>query len=267
MRFTREDGLRLERWCNVLAAAASVLFGLPVPGQAQTVIERASEVRFQLDLKVPASALAPMLPAGWTFNIATQGPAKDANLRVVFIDRVTVNGPDGKPVGTGSGRLVYLIVPVKDASGTGSQLVVGGITANPADAPGPFGTYLPASTHSMQRSVSGTLAAMVEAQDWVFAAATGERLELHVTFEKAVSNRGAPSDTRFYSAKSPSVVQVHRQEQMVDILRNVTTNPVDRVKRTSFTAGGGSFARIFDGTETILSWDNFIWVDRTVLAP
>ncbi|MDO8795052.1 MAG: hypothetical protein Q7J25_10585 [Vicinamibacterales bacterium] len=250
-----------------LAIAVWLASGAAWPASAQTVVERASEVRFQLDLKVPASALTPMLPAGWSFNIAPQGPARDANLRVVFIDRVTVNGPDGKPVGTGSSRLVYLIVPVKDGAGAAGQLVIGGITADPADAPGPFGMYLPASTHSMQRSVGGTQAAMRESQDWVFAAATGERLELHVTFEQAVPNRGAPADTRFYSAKNPSVVQIHRQEQMVDILRNVTTNPVDRVKETSFTAGGGSFGKIFDGTEKILSWDNFIWVDRTVLAP
>ena len=252
---------------GAVVGALLTLATFTVAAAAQTVTENAAEVRFQLDLKVPEGALAPMLPAGWSYNIAAQGPAKDANLRVVFIDRVTVNEPDGKPVGKGSSRLVYLIVPVKDAAGTAGQLVIGGITADPADAPGPFGMYLPASTHSMQRSVSGTLGAMVESQDWVFAASTGERLELHVTFEKAVPNRAAPAETKFYSARNPSVVQTHRQEQMVDIMRNVTTNPIDRVKKTSFTAGGGSFAKIFDGTETILSWDNFVWVDRTVLVP
>ena len=252
---------------RIFVAAALLVSGAAWPASAQTVVERASEVRFQLDLKVPEPALTPMLPAGWSFNIAAQGPAKDANLRVVFIDRVTVNGPDGKPVGIGSSRLVYLIVPVKDATGAAGQLVIGGITADPADAPGPFGMYQPASTHSMRRSVGGTQAAMTESQDWVFAAATGERLELHVTFEKAVPNRAAPSDTRFYSAKNPSVVQIHRQEQMVDIMRNATTKPADRAKETSCKAGGGSFGKIFDGTETILSWDNFIWVDRTVLIP
>ncbi|MEQ1898634.1 MAG: hypothetical protein ABL971_14740 [Vicinamibacterales bacterium] len=252
---------------NPVAGAVLMLATFTVQAAAQTVLENATEVRFQLDLTVPEAALGPMLPAGWSYNIAAQGPAKGANLRVVFIDRVTVNGPDGKPVGKGSSRLVYLVVPVKDAAGTASQLVIGGITADPADAPGPFGMYLPASAHSMQRSVSGTFGAMVEAQDWVFAAATGERLELHVTFQKAVPHRAAPADTKFYSAKNPSVVQIHRQEQLVDIIRNVTTKPVDRVKKTSFTAGGGSFAKIFDGTETILSWDNFIWVGRTVLVP
>lgn len=252
---------------NRVAGAVLILAACTVQTAAQSVLEHASEVRFQLDLKVPEAALAPLLPAGWSYNIAAQGPAKDANLRAVFIDRVTVNGPEGKPVGQGSSRLVYLVVPVKDAAGAASQLVIGGITADPADAPGPFGMYLPASTHSMQRSVSGTLGAMVESQDWVFAASTGERLELHVTFEKVVPNRAAFADTKFYSAKNPAVVQIHRQEQLVDILRNATTKPVDRVKKTSFTAGGGSFATIFDGTETILSWDNFIWVDRTVLVP
>jgi len=35
---------------------------------------------------------------------------------------------------------------VKDASGGNAQLVIGGLTADSADAPGPFGNYLPAST-------------------------------------------------------------------------------------------------------------------------
>jgi hypothetical protein len=48
-------------------------------------------------------------------------------------------------------------------------------------------------------------------------------------------------------------MQIHRQEQMVDILRNVTTDTPDRVKEYSFRARGGSFAKIFDGTKRILS--------------
>ena len=106
-----------------------------------------AETRFQLDLKVPDAALASYLPKGWTPNVAVQGPAKDCNLRAVFIDRVTINGPDGKPVGKGSNRLVYLVAPVKDPSGASVQLVIGGLTEDPADAPGPFGDYLLATTH------------------------------------------------------------------------------------------------------------------------
>src|ERR1700683_2009314 len=103
----------------------------PVESKA---LETSLEKRFQLDLRVPDAALNALLPAGWTPNIATQGAAKDANLRAVFIDRVTINGPDGKPVSKGSNRLVYLVAPVKDPTGATVQIVIGGLTEDPADA-------------------------------------------------------------------------------------------------------------------------------------
>src|SRR5260370_669712 len=122
---------------------------------AETMVEHSCEARFQLDLHVPDAALMPLLPAGFTLNVAAQGAAKDANLRAVFIDRVTINGPDGKPAGRGSNRLVYLVAPVKDAAGANVQLVIGGLTEQQADAAGPFGVYRVATTHGMQRSTSG----------------------------------------------------------------------------------------------------------------
>jgi len=47
----------------------------------------------------------------------------------------------------------------------------------------------------------------------------------------------------------------------------VTTNPPDRVREFSFTAGGGSYASLFDGSQQPLSWDNIVWLDRDVLTP
>ena len=235
---------------------------------AETMVEHSSEARFQLDLKVPDAAIMAMLPAGFTMNVAAQGAAKDCNLRAVFIDRVTINGPDGKPLGKGSNRLVYLVVPVKDPSGMNAQLVIGGLTEDPADAPGPFGVYRLATTHTMQRgtAVYGS-GPILDSQDWVFAAASGERLELHIKYERGVANKGNPNDTRFYSAKTPGFFQISHQEQVLDILRNTTTNPPDRVKEFSFKGSGGSYAKLFDGTEKVLSWDNILWINRTVSIP
>jgi hypothetical protein len=235
---------------------------------AETMVESSAETRFQLDLHVPDAALQAFLPAGFAPNVAAQGAAKDANLRAVFIDRVTINGPDGKPVGKGSNRLVYLVAPVKDPSGANVQLVIGGLTEDPSDAPGPFGAYLPATTHTMQRSTSaGNSGPILDSQDWQLAAAGGERLELHIKYERGVGNKGNPADTKFYSAKNPGFYQISRQEQVLDILRNTTTNPPDRVKEFSFKAGGGSFAKLFDGTEKVLSWDNILWIHRSVFLP
>jgi len=245
----------------------AVLAGLVGYAGAETMVEYSSEARFQLDLHVPDAVLQSFLPPGWTPNIATQGAAKDANLRAVFIDRMTINGPDGKPVGKGSNRLVYLVAPVKDPTGANVQLVIGGLTEDPGDAPGPFGNYLQATTHTMQRSTSSGSGPIIDSQDWVFVANTGERLEMHIKYERGVANKGNPADVKFYSAKNPTFYQISRQEQVLDILRNATTNPPDRVKEFSFKAGGGTYSKLFDGTEKLLSWDNILWINRSVSVP
>jgi len=253
---------------GALVALAAVA-GLVRQANAQAMVEYSAETRFQLDLHVPDAAVKASLPPGWTLNVAPQGPAKDANLRAIFVDRVTINGPDGKPLGkTGSNRLVYLAAPVKDPSGANAQLVIGGLTEDPADAPGPFGVYLLATTHTMQRSTSSSgNGPIIDSQDWVFGAATGEHLELHIKYERGMGNKGNPADTKFYSAKNPSFYQISKQEQVLDILRNVTTTPPDRVKEFSFKASGGSYAKLFDGTEKPLSWDNILWLNRAVSLP
>src|SRR5437899_8631487 len=202
-----------------------VLAAIAPCSSAQTMMEHSAEARFQLDLHVPDAAIMSYLPQGFTLNVATQGAAKDANVRAVFIDRVTINAPDGKPVGKGSNRLVYLVVPVKDPAGTASQLVIGGLTEDPADAPGPFGVYVAATTHTMQRSTSSSgKGPLMDSQDWVFSTPAGEHFELHIKYERGVANRAAPAEVKFYSAKNPSFYQVSKQEQVLDILRNATTN-------------------------------------------
>ena len=159
---------------------ATTLAAGAIPVAAQTPVESSAEVRFQLDLKVPDAAIAPLLPPGFTMNVSAQGAAKDCNLRAIFIDRLTINAADGKPVGKGSNRLVYLAAPVKDPSGANAQLVVGGLTGDPVDAPGFFGNYLRAATATAKRTVSGEGANVTETQDWVFQAASGEHLEMQI---------------------------------------------------------------------------------------
>jgi hypothetical protein len=255
--------MRAPSAVRVLLAAAAMLSC----ATAETLVESSMETRFQLDLHVPDAALERLLPNGFTLNVAAQGPAKDANLRAVFIDRVTINGPDGKPAAKGSNRLVYLVAPVKDPAGANAQVVIAGLTEDPADAPGPFGVYLAASTHTMQRSTSSGAGPVRESQDWVFRSAGGEHLELHITYERGVAAKANPADVKFYSAKNPGFYQISRQEQVLDIMRNVTTTPPDRVQQFSFKAGGGSYAKLFDGTEKALSWDNILWIHRSVLLP
>ena len=247
---------------------AALFIGAAASLTAQTTVETSSETRMQLDLKVPDDALKAFIPSGFTSNVAAQGAAKDCNLRLVFIDRVTINGPDGKPLGKGSNRLVYLVAPVKDSTGANAQLVISGLTEDPADAPGPFGNYLLATTHDMRRTTTASATGpIIDTQDWVFTAATGEHLELHMKYERGSGNQSKPADQKFFSAKNPTFYQISNQQQVLDILRNTTTNPPDRVKEFSLKVSGGSYAKLFSTPPGVLSWDNILWINRTISVP
>ena len=83
--------MRSMSFAAVRVAIAAVAFvQMPQHASGQTMVEYSAESRFQLDLHVPDAAMASFLPAGWTLNVSTQGAAKDANLRAIFVDRVTI---------------------------------------------------------------------------------------------------------------------------------------------------------------------------------
>ena len=235
--------------------------------KAETFVEQAIEHRFQLDFHVPDAALQKMLPASWVPVVATAGNAKDANLRMIFIDRVDVLGSDGKPLGKGSSRMVYLAIPVKQTTGnTAGQMIIGGLTEDAADAPGPFGVYQRATTAKMSRSIDTAGGAVLVTEDWDFAAANGERMQVHVKYERQAATKGG-GEVKFFNPSDPSKYQIFKTEQGIDITRNATTNPPDRVKEFSYKASGGRIGALFDGSEKVLSWDSFPWYNRTVLAP
>src|SRR4051812_17789285 len=252
---------------STLVALALAAASLTSPSFAQTLLEQAAEHRYQLDFRVNDAALAKMLPAGWEAVIATQGPAKDANLRMIFIDRMAIMGGDGKPAARPTARLVYLAIPVKQtAGGATGQIIIYGLTEHAADAPGAFGVYQHANVAEMSRRAVASGGVMTGAEDWEFAAASGERMELHVEYERGPATKGG-AEVKFYFPNDPAKFQIFKTDQAIDIMRNPTTTPPDHIKSFSYKAGGGKIAALFDGTEKVVSWDSFPWYIRTVSAP
>src|SRR5580692_12883184 len=95
---------------TIIAAAVLAAFSGGT-ANAQTLVEQSAEVRMQLDLAVSPQALKALLPEGWEPFVATSGAAKDCNVRLIFVDRVDIDGPDGAPLGTD--LMVYLASPIK----------------------------------------------------------------------------------------------------------------------------------------------------------
>jgi hypothetical protein len=237
------------------------------PPIAGTWLETDSEVRLQLDFHVPDAALAAALPAGFTPNVATQGPATNANIRLVFIDRIGVTGPDNRVLGNGMRRMVYLAAPAHDtAHNVNVQVIVGGIVSDPADTPGPFGNYLPATDHKMARSTTADASGVSGEEHWMFAAAGGEHAAFDVAYDRAAPASRGTGDTRFVSGSDPTMVQIHRLDQGLDITWNATTG-ANRAHDYKWDVGGGTWAKLFDGTEQLLSIDVIDWLTREVYTP
>ena len=163
----------MTRTVQAALLSTAALFAVLPAASAETVLEQAAEHRFQLDFHVNDAALQKMLPQGWEPLVATQGPAKDANLRLIFIDRMSIVGADGKQKGRGAERMAYLAIPVKQTSGMGTgQMIIAGLTEDTGDVPGAFGNYLHATTAKVSRSTASAGGAVEAQEDWEFSGAT-----------------------------------------------------------------------------------------------
>jgi hypothetical protein len=248
------------------SAIAAALIGSTGVAKAQNLIEQSAEVRMQLDLAVSPEALKALLPDGWEPFVATSGAAKDCNVRLIFVDRVDINGSDGAPVG--SEQMVYFASPIKKTGSNemSGQMVIDGITSNPKAAPGPFNVYQAASAYRVERSTHAAGGPIENEDTWDFTGANGEHLSLHLTYERGVA-RKLGAESKFFSAADPSAYQIWKVDQGLDIMRNATVPVKDHVKTFEFKASGGRVAKLFDGNERVVSVDALHWYNRAISSP
>ena len=250
----------------VKGSALLLVAGFAVRAQAESLLERSAETRMQLDFVVSDAALKTFLPPGWETDVATSGGAKDCNLRMIFVDRSDITAADGAP--KGSSQLVYLEVPVKKSGGDLSgRMVIGGLTADPKDAPGPFGVYRAAVSHRMERSTTVTSGQPIQtSEDWQFEGPGGERMELQLKYERRVARRGT-GEIKLFSGADPSVYQIVKLAQGLDPMRNATVPSRDTVSAFQYKGTGGILTTLFDGRERVVSIDSIHWNDRAVYLP
>lgn len=248
----------MKQVVGMMAAALTLMPGMMYGQAAQlpqmNVSAQSSEYRYQIDFKVNDAALAKFLPAGWVPNVATQGPAKDCNLRLILSDISNLAGADGKLMGSGSNLVAFLEAPVKSADGkeTG-RMVLAGVGQNESD-PG-YGTMEKATTAKSTRSTNDADGTTVVEETWSFAGSDGSKADVHVKYTRKPANRSV-AIVNFYNPSDPKSFVPVKTEQQTDITRNLATNPPDRVMDFSYKVSGGKFGKLFDGSQKVLSWDS-----------
>ena len=147
-------------------------------------------------------------------------------------------------------------------------MIIDGLTADPKDAPGPFGVYRVATSHRMERStraVAGATPQIVE--DWDFTGANGEHMDLHLKYERGVARKGG-AEIKMFSGANPDFHQIVRISQGLDAMRNATVPaPRDLVSEFTYRATGGNLGALFDGKERVISIDSIQWHNRAIYLP
>jgi hypothetical protein len=246
--------------------AAGAMGGAMPPAVADTLVENSAEFRFQLDFQVNGAALQKLLPAGWEPAIATQGPAKDCNLRLIFIDRIDVTNPDNTPKTTD--QIATIEIPVKQ-TGTNNvgRMIINGLVSDSKEVPGPFGNYVHASSVKVSRSFSTIEGVTVGDENWLFIGPNGELLETHVKYERGAARKNPTGEVKFFNPAKPDTYQIFKVDSGLDIMKNASVPLKDRVKEFSYKVTGGKLGGLFDGTEKALSWDSFHWYNRAISNP
>jgi hypothetical protein len=246
--------------------AAGAMGGAIAPAVADALVENSAEFRFQLDFKVNDAALQKLLPAGWEPAVATQGPAKDCNLRLIFIDRIDVTNPDNTPKTTD--QLAIIEIPVKQTgTNNAGRMIINGLASEAKEAPGAFGVYSHAPNVKVSRSFSTIEGVTVGEENWLFVGANGEILETHVKYERGPARKNPTGEVKFFNSAKPDTYQIFKVDSGLDIMKNVSVPVKDRVKEFSYKATGGPIGALFDGTEKALSWDSFHWYNRGIYTP
>jgi hypothetical protein len=247
----------------ILVALAALAVSAPRLASAQNFTEWSSETRTALSFKVNAAALQKMLPAGWVSVPSSAPGTPGANLNLTMMERSIVLDPQGKPVRTGTSRYMVLGVPARNAqTGQTNTIIVGGLSPEGAGA---YGVYLTATTAKLERTVSGEAEGYARVREsWEFSAASGERIELEVTYRRGPVTK-AHVDSVVRSGIRPDFQRTYRIDQATDVLRSATTP--DRVESLSFHATGPKLAALFDGTETLLSVSAIPFYVRDISIP
>jgi hypothetical protein len=247
-----------------LAALSQIEIAVdPVSAQEKLVITDAA-VRTILAFKVPDAALRTFVPAGWQSVSVSAGPSMDANLTVNFVQPIVARGPDGQ-----AQDIVRVAALNFQAKQTGTEAIVAmvfaGFASNPSYVPGPYRAFrLAEATVERNDRIDSAGTSSVQ-ESWQFRADNGDQIELQLRYVRALATN-SKTEALVHSAKMPDFYRIYRVEQAIDVVRSTAT-AADRVQKFKFKAVGQPFARLFDGTEQLISITSIPLYSRQVFLP
>jgi hypothetical protein len=253
----------LKRAPGYLLLTIGLMFGAVDGTGAEYLVRTSTEARTILHFSANKDAVQKLLPTGWTSTPGT-GDLKDANIGIVLIDGLAAESAEGNPVPNQS-RLAVLFVPAKnEQSGASGAMIVGGFTAQPEDAPGAYGVYVPAKVTVTRSSRSDGSEATTVEESWDVSTNAGDQLLFAVSYERGMVAR-THIEPRIYSAARPEFYRIDKIDQVSEVVHSV----VDDTKQAGveFSGSGPQFSKVFDGNERLVAVTSIPICYRRIFLP
>jgi hypothetical protein len=220
---------------------------------AETLVGSNVDNRIVVALRVGQAALQGWLPAPWQVNPVPKGPLKDANLFVIFVDRLLGQDPQGKPAAGGTYRFVALAAPAKHAQTGKPAPFVLRIFAPHEDINlyNPYKNSVRATIRREQTLKGKDLEPGTGSEFWELRDKVGGMLQFRMEYQRAVPRR-AKQELKPRSAVEPTFFRIYRVDQGSDYQLDVTVPEL---------------GKLFDGTEQLVGIAVVPWYVRKYFLP
>ena len=243
---------RIVTYCLFSYVLIAITFLLIHPAGAETMVQSNVDSRTIVALQVSTPALQKWLPKGWLINTAAQGPFKDANLLVIFMDRPYAVDASGKPSSTGNERFVVLVVPVANPkSDKPTYMVIGGYSTNPKEIPGPYKNFVKASIRRVQTFEGNDMEFGMGDDAWTVQIGGTGTIELRFRHQRSTPAR-SKVEQHIYSSIDPGFFRIYRVDNTMDLIKSVPIS-VDRLQNYQFNVKVPELQDMFDGNEKFVA--------------
>lgn len=261
----------MSRWLACVLSRGLVSVGcaaLALPALAAEFVQQNVDHRLVIAFRVNEAGLQGWLPAPWQVSPVPEGPSKDANLLISFIDRLINQDNDGKLIAGGTDRVVSIAIPARNPlTGETGPFAIREFYANAQIVPGPYKTAVPA-TITRQATLRGTgLEPGTASEMWEVreSGGAGAVIEVRFDYQRGVPSRSM-SELRLRSPVDPHFFRIYRFDAGNDIVKS-TSAAVNRVQKYEFRANGQEMRRLLDGPEQTISIVIIPWYVREVFLP
>jgi len=250
--------------CYVTLSAGSLLS--PRAAWAETLVESSVETRTVLAFRVRETALQRWVSEPLRITPIPSGPFKDANLFVIFMDKLVKLDAQGNPSEGGNDRaVVFAAVAKRPQDERPNVYVIRIFTANPKTLPGAYKNSVLASVRREQALKMVNLEPGTEEQQWDVRDSAGGTIEFLLRCQRGLPTPGKV-EQNVYSAVEPDFFRIYRIDQGMDVVKSVSAG-IDRVQSYEFRATAAGLHELFDGSAQLVGIAILPWYQRQIFLP